>query len=176
MNTKQITEELQKSHLEFINFIDKLSKENYNFSFENKWNAGQHLDHITKSVAILTKAFSMPKWLIKYKFGKANRPSRSAKENIKRYLEKLKTAKPTPSRFQPDLIEFEQKKVAFQKLENTLNKLCVKATKLSEKKLDYYILPHPLLGKMTFRELLHFTTYHVTHHQKLIKNSLNANK
>jgi len=38
--------------------------------------------------------------------------------------------------------------------------------RFSETQLDQLILPHPLLGKLTLREMLYFTIYHVQHHQK----------
>ena len=135
-------------------------------------NAGQHLDHIIKSVAVLTKAFGVPRFILKSKFGVANRASRTSDTLIKRYLEKLKTAKPTPSRFQPVIINFNEKEKAIEKLQKLVNKLCKRAMRFSENKLDVYILPHPLLGKLTLRELLHFTSYHVKHHHELITESL----
>jgi hypothetical protein len=33
-------------------------------------------------------------------------------------------------------------------------------------------LPHPLLGKLTLREMIYFTIYHVQHHHKLVQNQL----
>ena len=38
--------------------------------------------------------------------------------------------------------------------------------KWSEDDLDLYVIPHPLMGKLTFREILYFTIYHVKHHKK----------
>ena len=40
----------------------------------------------------------------------------------------------------------------------------------TEEELDTYLIPHPLIGKMTLRELLFFTVYHIGHHLKTIKN------
>jgi hypothetical protein len=34
----------------------------------------------------------------------------------------------------------------------------------SEDDLDNHRLPHPLLGKLTVREMLFFTLYHIQHH------------
>jgi hypothetical protein len=59
-----------------------------------------------------------------------------------------------------------------QKLNKAITDLCEKAANYSESDLDTYILPHPLLGKLTLREMLYFTTYHVQHHQELIKKYL----
>lgn len=172
MDIKQITKELVENHLKFSNYIAGLSVDKYEFSYQEKWNAGQHLDHIIKSVGVLTKAFGVPKFILKSKFGVANRASRSPEVLIAKYLDKLKTAKPTPSKFQPDIIDFSKKEKAIKKLDKLVDRLCKKTIKLSEKDLDFYILPHPLLGKLTFRELLHFTSYHVKHHDELIKNAL----
>ena len=35
--------------------------------------------------------------------------------------------------------------------------------------LDKYQLPHPLLGKITVREMLYFTIYHTQHHRKILE-------
>jgi len=175
MNTELITKKLVENHLNFSNYIAGLSLDAYEFSYLEKWNAGQHLDHIIKSVSVLTKALSIPRFILKSKFGVANRASGTPDVLIEKYLEKLKTAKPTPSRFQPVIISFTQKEKAIKKLKKQVDKLCKRAMKFSEDNLDVYILPHPLLGKLTLRELLHFTSYHVQHHQELITESLKKN-
>ena len=46
--------------------------------------------------------------------------------------------------------------------------LAASAGRWSEKALDRYQLPHPLLGNMTTRELLFFTVYHNAHHARRI--------
>jgi len=42
----------------------------------------------------------------------------------------------------------------------------------SDPQLDHYIAPHPLLGKLTLRELCYFTIYHTGHHLNIIKARL----
>ena len=49
-----------------------------------------------------------------------------------------------------------------EKLERLINRL-------SENELDKYILPHPLLGKLTLREMMFFTIYHTQHHSTSLK-------
>ncbi len=49
--------------------------------------------------------------------------------------------------------------------------LCSKLEKFDEIERDTYILPHPLLGKLTIREMLYFTIYHVAHHKELVMKS-----
>jgi hypothetical protein len=49
-------------------------------------------------------------------------------------------------------------------------RLISKIEKQSEIHLDKYILPHPLLGKLTLREMLYFTIHHNEHHLELLKS------
>jgi hypothetical protein len=42
----------------------------------------------------------------------------------------------------------------------------------SERDLDRILLPHPLLGKLTTREMLFFTLYHDRHHVEAAKRRL----
>ena len=49
-------------------------------------------------------------------------------------------------------------------------KLIAKIEKQTESDLDKYILPHPLLGKVTLREMLYFTIHHNEHHLELLRN------
>ena len=43
-----------------------------------------------------------------------------------------------------------------------------------EADLDRYLLPHPLLGKLTIREMLFFTLYHNYHHVQSLATRLHA--
>ena len=43
---------------------------------------------------------------------------------------------------------------------------------LSESDLDTLQAPHPLLGKLTLRELMYFTIYHAQHHQRNVEMGL----
>ena len=50
------------------------------------------------------------------------------------------------------------------------NRLISKMERWKDVDLDRYLLPHPLLGKITLREMLYFTTFHIQHHQQTIEN------
>ncbi|QLH34686.1 MAG: DinB family protein [Cyclobacteriaceae bacterium] len=58
------------------------------------------------------------------------------------------------------------------RLTKEVNRLAAKLNRFSEAELDLYILPHPLLGKLTLREMIYFTCYHVQHHQELTTKNL----
>jgi hypothetical protein len=46
----------------------------------------------------------------------------------------------------------------------------------SEEDLETYNCPHPTLGKLTVREILYFTIYHVAHHHKTIQQFSEMNQ
>jgi uncharacterized damage-inducible protein DinB len=46
------------------------------------------------------------------------------------------------------------------------------AGRWSERALDARQLPHPLLGKLTVREMLFFTLYHNRHHVDVVKRRM----
>jgi len=50
--------------------------------------------------------------------------------------------------------------------------LVLQIEKHSESELDQMILPHPLLGKLTLREMACFAAYHVAHHHKQAEANL----
>jgi hypothetical protein len=49
-------------------------------------------------------------------------------------------------------------------------KLIAAIAKTDEKDLDRYVIPHPLLGKITLRELCYFTIYHTSHHLQTVSS------
>lgn len=171
MIKQEIQNKLLENHKAFIKLIVSLNDKDFLFSANGKWTAGQQLDHIYKSVAALKQALVLPKFIIKLIVGKANRPSKDYEALIAKYKLKLEAGGKAAGRFVPKPIEPAQKIKLKEKLVNAVDSLCKKIDKYDEKQLDYYILPHPLLGKLTIREMLYFTIYHAEHHQKItVKN------
>ena len=78
-----------------------------------------------------------------------------------------------PKEFWPDGIPLKRREKSLQKLGKLVQKLCGRLSKYTEEEFDQYILPHPLMGKLTLREMLYFTIYHVQHHDRQIIENLN---
>lgn len=173
MTKLQIIQLLQEKHDAFIAYIQTLTTEELLYAPAYKWTAAQQLDHIHKSVKPLTQAVGYPKFVSRLLFGKANRPSKSYEQLINRYNEKLLLGGRASGRFLPPTISSSQKDVLIKLILASVNKMCKHLEKFSETDLDNLILPHPLLGKITIREMLYFTAYHVEHHQAIIKRDLN---
>lgn len=165
MNKAQILSKLNENHNVFIKYMQSLNEDDFMYSLNNeKWTAGQEMQHIISSVNKLSNALLIHKFILKMKFGVANRPSRTYDAQIDKYtkgLEKLAGK----YRVELDAVPYAKRGSLIEKLEKSVALLCHRVKKYSEENLDYYILPHPLMGKMTIRELLYFTTHHVLHHK-----------
>lgn len=172
MNKEEIKKSLQENHSSFTECILSLSDSNFQLSTNGKWTAGQQLDHLYRSVAAVKMALSLPKFIIKLIVGKANRPSKEYDVLVDKYKLKLGQGGSASGRYLPKPVEPGEKKHLADKLLRTINRICKKLDRYDEKELDFYILPHPLLGKLTLREMLYFTIYHAAHHHKLVLKNL----
>lgn len=174
MNKEELNQKLVEIHKAFIETVNALDEAKFTHSKEEKWTAGQQLDHIFLSVKPLTVAMALPGFMTKMMFGKANRPSRTYDEVIAKYQEKLEEGGVAPSRFVPKEIPFSAKEDVMKKLKKTLNVLSNQLDRMKENQLDEIVIPHPLLGKMTVREMIYFTIYHGQHHHKATMGNLDV--
>lgn len=166
MNKQELIEKLKQNHAAFIVFVSDLNERDFTFAPDGKWTAGQQLDHIVRGVSPLKKALSLPNFVPKLLFGKADRASMSYDDLVKTYQAKLVEGGRATGRFIPEEIGFGEREALIAKLEDLVEGLCRNVEGFSEKQLDEFVLPHPLIGKLTLREMLYFTIYHVIHHQK----------
>ncbi len=168
----EIIQQLRATHQKFCDVVLSLSDEEFISSANGKWTAAQQLDHIYRSVNALNQGLSLPKFIIRLYVGKANRPSKTYDALVAKYKLRLGAGGKAVGRFIPREIDNKEKPVLKEKLINRVESLCKKINRYSEPQLDYYILPHPLLGKLTLREMLYFTIYHAEHHQNLTLKNL----
>ncbi len=137
----------------------------------NKWSAAQNIQHLILSVKPLNLAFTLPNFALLF-FGKLNRDPRNYEEMVEKYHHKLVEGGVSTGQFTPK--EEDINKEEIMKQFRTINDTFLnKVDEFTEEDLDKYFLPHPLLGKLTLREMLYFTIYHTLHHHKAIYFQLN---
>jgi len=168
MNKQTILEQLDIHHAEFRHLIGSFSETEYRSAPIGKWSAGQQLDHICRSLGPVNMAFGLPGFVLRLLFGKANRPSRSCEGLVEKYKTKLAAGGRASGPFIPPMAEWGKREKLLRKLDRLVSDLKRKVEKTPENQLDTRILPHPLLGKLTLREMLYFTIYHVQHHHNLV--------
>ena len=172
MDKAKIIEELKRTYFGFIAFVEPMSEADFTYSPDGvKWTAGQQADHLCRSLAPLNKGAGAPEFVLKSMFGKADHPSVSYGELVARYQAAIPGVV-APDAYRPEAIPFEKKEKLVNDLRGHVEALCKNVDKFDEKKLDTLVLPHPLLGKLTIREMLYFTIYHAEHHHRHVAQGL----
>ena len=172
MDKQSIKNSLHQSHLAFISFLDSLAVQEFLESKNQKWTPAQQLEHIYLSVKPVRLAFSLPKSVLKLLWGKANRNTRSYDELISKYQSTLTNGGRASGRFIPKNVGKQKGMALKEDLMHEIGRLSGKIERFTEEELDTFVLPHPLLGKLTLREMLYFTIHHVTHHEGSTKRNL----
>ncbi|MFC4721824.1 DinB family protein [Geojedonia litorea] len=167
MEKEAIADLIDEKHQYLIEWLSSHDDEKWEQGPEGKWTTGQQTLHLLQSIKPLNDALSFPKFILRYKFGKANRPVRDYQTVVSRYQERLKNVPEgivSPFSKGMRVPKLSDKKYLLNRLQVESKKLQYKTRKLSDVNLDTLILPHPLMGKMPVRELLMWTAYHVEHH------------
>ncbi len=165
MDKTSMLNALTNNHSTFVSYLNALTDAEYAYSHQGKWTAGQQLEHIVLCVQPLVQVFSMDKAMIAQTFGQTDRPSLTYDALLAQYLDRLSEGGKAPNRFVPPNDLQSQRKALSDTLTQLVNALCAKIANFSEQELDTLLIPHPLLGNLTLREMLYNATYHVTHHQ-----------
>ena len=151
MTKIEVTSKLKDAIANYENFCLKMVEMDYFASYGDKWSVSENTRHLMLAISPIILAFSLPKFLLRLFFGKPNRNSRSFDELLAKYIGKLEAGGKASKPYVP-------------------NTQISKMERWKDVDLDGYLLPHPLLGKITLREMLYFTTFHIQHHQQTIEN------
>jgi len=85
---------------------------------------------------------------------------------VKEYQAALANGAKASGPYIPKTIPHKRQKALARTLNRTVVTLSRRIHQYSEPQLDRLRLPHPILGKITLREMLYFTIYHAGHHVK----------
>ena len=164
----EVLEKLKESNQQVINWFNEILAEQFFRREGEVWSASDNLDHLIKSHKPIAKALKLPLFTLKAMFGSPDQPSRSYEAVCEVYREYLAKGAVASGRYLPDQQNPENPENVKADLLSQFSKasgdLVTAAQTWSEEELDGYLLPHPLLGKLTIREMLFFTIYHNLRH------------
>lgn len=163
MNKTQLASRLKSQYQQFADYISELSDEQFTTAPTGKWSAGQHTEHLLKSVAPLNKVMQSRAMI--ESFGQANKPSRDYDSVVDYYQETLAQGYEDRPQFLPEEVTVEQRGPMISDLLSSVEILCELLNGYDEEELDQLVIPHPLLGNLTMREMMLFTAYHGHHHE-----------
>lgn len=170
MTIIEVTKSLNFSINSTISTLQSVDSKSFFTRNNNKWSPAEQSQHLVLSVKPLLLAFSLPKFALRLLFGKPNRKTRSYDALYQKYLLKLEAGGTASSPYRPKQLKTgttPQKVIT--DFEQQHQRFIGKISKWEEADLDNYLLPHPLLGKITLREMIYFTNFHILHHNDLIK-------
>jgi len=168
----ELIRSLKDSNLRAENWFLQIPADNFFTRHEEVWSPSDNMDHMIKAVKPITKALNLPKITLQTMLGKAEKPSLSYEELCKTYRDELAKGAQASGRYLPNQESPsenpEQKKRDLLKEWSTASdELVLGVEKWDENDLDEYLLPHPILGKLTVREMIFFTIYHNLRHASL---------
>jgi hypothetical protein len=169
---KFIQQLLSQNAAAFVDFVAQQPEAKFLETPKGKWSVGQNLEHLIRSLAPVNQALLLPGFVLRMLFGKPNRNPRTYQELVDKYNQKLAAGGRASGRFVPPAISWSDKNKKIAALNREKDKMITRLVSWSESKLDACLLPHPLLGKLTLREMLFFSVYHIEHHLKLLEERL----
>ncbi|MGQ0646534.1 MAG: DinB family protein [Gemmatimonadaceae bacterium] len=132
------------------------------------WSPADHVRHLTKSVRAVSHAMRTPTFVLRLMFGNAKRVSLAYEVLVAKYHTKLREGgqagrfAPSPQPVTGDPSDYRRQILAMHRQE--VQALARRVTLWTRHQVDGVQLPHPLLGRITAREMLMFTLYHNQHH------------
>lgn len=170
MTKNEVTNKLKSSIKSFSETIIATPETIFFEGKDGKWSSAEQTRHLMLSVRPLLLAYALPKWVLKLAFGKPNRPTYTYDVLFQKYKVKLEAGGTASAPYQPKPFNAtdtpETINLAFLAMHQNFIK---KVEHWDDRALNNYLLPHPLLGKITLLEMLYFTDFHIRHHEALIK-------
>jgi len=154
-----------KNHRKIIEYVCALNDAQFIYSSNNKWTAGQQLNHIYLTLLPFPKLLPAKEYILQ-KYGKIDRPTWSFETVIQNYY---KTSRKAPEQFLPDVITPDQKNAIAKNIQGILVEIESLLEQYSEEELHTLIIPHPLLGRLTIREMFYLMSYHPLHHLRQVE-------
>ncbi|OWY22938.1 DinB family protein [Sphingobacteriales bacterium UPWRP_1] len=170
-NKLSVESALQQEFTQFAALIKQLPDDLFTQTPNGSWSAGQHLEHLILSTKPVNLALRLPGWLLILLFGKRNnRPGRNYNEVVEKYRAVLANGAVATGGYVPKPVMAAQRAKLLKIFLSQLKQLTGSLQRITDEQLDNCIVPHPLLGKMTLREVLFFTIYHTGHHLKILQS------
>lgn len=160
---------LQNSNQRVTKWFSEIPAEHFFTRQGEAWSASDNVDHLIRAHKPIAKALKLPKITLRAMFGKPDKASVTYEELCQSYRDEIAKGAQASGRYLPNQENpkeqaEEKKRQLLHQFSNTSGELVSAAETWDENDLDQYMLPHPILGKLTLREMLFFTIYHNLRH------------
>ncbi len=163
MEKQELIDRFLQNHRALIVYVDAITEEQFTTNKEGKWSPAQQLKHVQLCLHPMTQALASKDY-IKAKFGTTDHIVQTYGQIVEQYKAALDKGGKAPERFVPQSASMEDKAMLKHELEVQLQTIQELFSNYTDEEVDTLILPHPLLGNLSIRELFYLMTYHATHH------------
>jgi hypothetical protein len=132
------------------------------------WSPADHVRHLTRSVRAVLQGMRMPRFVLRLLYGKPRGISRPYDQLVAAYHARLQAGgqagrfAPTPAVVSGDPGVW--RRTVLERHRAEVEALSKHVMLWTRHHVDGLHMPHPLLGRLTVREMLLFTLYHNQHH------------
>jgi uncharacterized damage-inducible protein DinB len=160
---------LKESNQRVTTWFTEIPATDFFTRYGEVWSASDNVDHLIKAHKPVAKALKLPKITLRAMFGKPDKASMTYEELCQIYRDEIARGAQAAGRYlpnqeKPDSNAETKKRELLEHFSKASTELVSAVEKWDEKELDDYLLPHPILGKLTIREMLFFTIYHNLRH------------
>lgn len=153
----------------FICWTDGLTDEQFWANPNGKWSVAEVMQHLYLSARPVVRLLTGPRGVLD-QWGRADSPSRPYQEIGSAYQNVLATGAKAPATMSPRTDDMQlTRNELVERFRGIYQSLVEAAKNWSANELDNYCIPHPVLGKLTVREMLYFTSLHTEHHLLLLR-------
>jgi len=155
--------------LDSLQFWRRIDVERFWSRHDGAWSPSDNVHHLVISTVPVSRALRIPRLILRACFGVSRTPSRSWEALRSTYLDSLASGatagRYAPIHAAPPLDTAAEQLRLVGQCESTVFNLENAIKSWGEVDLDRYRLPHPILGRLTLREMLMFTLFHFDHHR-----------
>ncbi|MBM3415170.1 MAG: DinB family protein [Bacteroidetes bacterium] len=178
LTIEQISTQVTKAAADLAGYCRSLTDEQFFYQPVGKWSPAQQVKHLITATHTAKLAFTLPKFIVRLIGGKPNRHSRTYDELVAKYKLKLEQGGKASRPYIPKPVpaSYGKEKLLIRYSQSMQDFAGAVAKNWKEPLPDHYLAPHPLLGRVTLRELCYFTIYHTHHHLTAIRNLISNEK
>jgi hypothetical protein len=164
--------EARRIHAESVRYWDAYPLEAFfHRPAPDVWAPADQVRHLTRAIRAVNRGLTLPRVALLVLFGWSRRPSRKLEVLVVDYKAAL-AAGGRAGRFTPPAVPPTEQTEAGRARIMAHHAAAIEAfaralERWSDRALDRYRLPHPLLGKLTVREMAYFTLLHNVHHVRV---------
>lgn len=141
------------------------------FKGNKRWSVAENMEHLRICFNKSWQGIVIPKFILKWKFGKPGHSSLPYEELEQVYRQKLEAGAKATGIYVPQLKDGQlSKEQIIERLRKSSNRYLDEIRYYWEDEhIDQYQLPHPVLGNITARELMYFNIFHCWMHFNSIR-------